>query len=156
MMVLARLLTPEDFGLQGMVVVMTGFLALFRDAGLSAVTVQRDTLSHDQVSTLFWINVAVGLVLAAALAVGPPLVAAFYRDARLTPICMVSAAAFVLHGFSIQHYALLQRQMRFMTLGLVEIVAVATGAAVGVVMAVLGYGYWALVLMALVSPLVTA
>jgi O-antigen/teichoic acid export membrane protein len=156
MMVLARLLTPEDFGLQGMVMVMTGFLALFRDAGLSAVTVQRDTVSHDQVSTLFWINVVVGVVLAAGLALGAPVVAAFYRDARLTPICMVSAAAFLLHGFSIQHYALLQRQMRFVTLGLVEIAAVALGATVGVAMAILGYGYWSLVAMAIVSPLVTA
>ena len=156
MMVLARLLTAEDFGLQGMVVVMTGFLALFRDAGLSAVTVQRDTVSHDQVSTLFWINVTVGVVLAAALALAAPVIAAFYRDARLTPICVVSACAFLVHGFSIQHYALLQRQMRFVTLGIVEIAAVAIGAAVGVGMALLAYGYWALVAMAVVTPLVTA
>ena len=155
MMVLARLLTPEDFGLQGMVVVMTGFLALFRDAGLSAVTVQRDTVSHE-VSTLFWINVTVGVVLAVGLALVAPVIAAFYRDARLTPICMVSAAAFLVHGFSIQHYALLQRQMRFVTLGLVEIAAVAIGAAVGVIMALLAYGYWALVAMGIVTPLVTA
>ncbi len=66
MMVLARLLTAEDFGLQAMVLVTTGFLALFRDAGLSAVTVQRDNLSHDQVSTLFWINAAVGSVVCVA------------------------------------------------------------------------------------------
>jgi O-antigen/teichoic acid export membrane protein len=156
MMVLARLLTAEDFGLQGMVVVMTGFLALFRDAGLSAVTVQRDDVSHDQVSTLFWINVTVGIVLAAVLALAAPMVAAFYRDARLTPICLVSACAFLIHGFSIQHYALLQRQMRFVTLGVLEIAAVAVAAAVGVGMALLGYGYWALVAMAMAAPLVTA
>ena len=156
MMVLARLLTAEDFGLQGMIVVMTGFLALFRDAGLSAVTVQRDTVSHDEVSMLFWINVTVGVVLAAGLALAAPLIAAFYRDARLTPICMVSACAFLLHGFSIQHYALLQRQMRFVTLGIIEIAAVAIGAAVGVGMALARYGYWALVAMAVVTPLVTA
>ena len=80
MMVMARLLTPEDFGLQAMVVVMTGFLALFRDAGLSAVTVQRDTVSHDQVSTLFWINVVIGAMLAVLLALASPAIAAFYRD----------------------------------------------------------------------------
>src|SRR6266849_3584699 len=102
MMVLARLLTPEDFGLQGMVVVMTGFLALFRDAGLSAVTVQRDTLSHNQVSTLFWINASVGAALAALLVVASPAIAAFYHDPRLTSICVVSALSFLIHGFSIQ------------------------------------------------------
>ncbi|HMH54127.1 MAG TPA: lipopolysaccharide biosynthesis protein [Candidatus Acidoferrum sp.] len=156
MMVLARLLTPEDFGLQAMVVVMTGFLALFRDAGLSAVTVQRDTVSHDQVSTLFWINVVIGVVLAVSMALGAPAIAAFYRDSRLTPICVVSALAFLFHGVSTQHYALLQRQMRFVTLAVIEAVAVAIGVAVGVGMALLAFGYWALVGMALVTPLVTA
>jgi PST family polysaccharide transporter len=156
MMVLARLLTAEDFGLQGMVVVMTGFLALFRDAGLSAVTVQRVTLSHDQVSTLFWINAGVGTVLAILLVVASPAIAAFYHDPRLTSICVVSALAFLIHGFSIQHYALLQRQMRFAALGVIEIVAVSIGALVGVKMALLGYGYWALVGMAVATPLMTA
>jgi O-antigen/teichoic acid export membrane protein len=156
MMALARLLTPEDFGLQAMVVVTTGFLALFRDAGLSAVTVQRDTVSHQQVSTLFWINVAIGALLAALLALASPAIAAFYRDSRLTLICAVSASAFLFHGFSIQHYALLQRQMRFVTLAVIEIVAVAVGVAVGVGMALLAYGYWALVAMAIATPLVTA
>ena len=156
MMVLARLLTAEDFGLQGMVLVTTGFLALFRDAGLSAVTVQRDSLSHDQVSTLFWINAAVGAVLATLLVLAAPAIAAFYRDPRLTSICVVSALAFLIHGFSIQHYALLQRQMRFASLGVIEIVSVLVGALVGVEMAMLGYGYWALVGMAVVTPLVTA
>ena len=156
MVVLARLLTPEDFGLQAMVMVMTGFLALFRDAGLSAVTVQRDTVSHDQVSTLFWINVAIGVVLAVLLALASPAIAAFYRDSRLTSICTVSALAFLFHGVSIQHYALLQRQMRFVTLAVIETAAAAVGVAVGVGMALLTFGYWALVGMAIVTPLVTA
>jgi Membrane protein involved in the export of O-antigen and teichoic acid len=56
-MVLARLLSPEDFGLQGMVVVVIGFLGLFRDAGLGLATVQRLEVTHQQTSTLFWINV---------------------------------------------------------------------------------------------------
>jgi O-antigen/teichoic acid export membrane protein len=155
MMALARLLTPEDFGLQAMVVVMTGFFALFRDAGLSAVTVQRDTVSHEQVSTLFWINASIGALLAVLFALASPAIAAFYRDSRLTPICAVSALAFLLHGLSIQHYALLQRQLRFVPLAVIEIVAVAAGVVVGVGMALLSYGYWALVGTALVTPLVT-
>ena len=155
MMALARLLTPEDFGLQAMVVLMTGFLALFRDAGLSAVTVQRDTVSHEQVSTLFWINAAIGVMLAALFALASPAIAAFYRDSRLIPICAVSGLAFLVHGCSIQHYALLQRQMRFVTLAVIEVVAVAIGIAVGVGMALLTYGYWALVGMAIAPPLVT-
>ena len=71
-MVLARLLSPEDFGLQGMVVVVTGFLGLFRDAGLGMATIQRLEVTHEQTSTLFWINVAVGAILATLCAASGP------------------------------------------------------------------------------------
>jgi PST family polysaccharide transporter len=155
MMLMARVLSPEDFGLQGMAVAMTGFLALFRDAGLSAVTVQRDKISRDQVSTLFWINAAVGVLLALVLVLAAPAISAFYQDGRLTNIVVVSAAAFVFNGFSVQHYALLQRQMRFMTIGVIEVASLAVSSGVGVLMALASYGYWALVATSVVLPLAT-
>src|SRR5271157_5018213 len=64
-MLLARLLSPEDFGLTGMAATLMGFLGLFRDAGLGAATIQRREVTHEQLSTLFWINVAIGAALAA-------------------------------------------------------------------------------------------
>ena len=70
--VLARLLSPEDFGLQGMVVVLTGFLGLFRDAGLGSATVQKHEVTEGQTSTLFWINAAIGAMLAALCAAAAP------------------------------------------------------------------------------------
>lgn len=155
MMAMARLLTPEDFGLQGMVVAMTGFLALFRDAGLSAVTVQRETVSHDQISTLFWINVVVGAFLTVVVVVASPAIAAFYHDPRLTLMTTVSAVAFLINGLSVQHYALLQRQMRFVALGVIEVSSLVVSSTVGAVMAVLGYRYWSLVGMTVVLPIVT-
>ena len=63
MMIIARVLTPEDFGLQGYVVAVTGVISLFRDVGLSMATVQRPHITHEETSTLFWINVAVGAAL---------------------------------------------------------------------------------------------
>src|SRR6266850_5615981 len=73
--VMARLLSPADFGLVGMVTAVTGFLAVFKDAGLSVATIQRDVVTREQVSTLFWINTAVGLALAAVCLIAAPLVA---------------------------------------------------------------------------------
>src|SRR5437667_10260087 len=70
-MILARLLTPRDFGLVAMVTTVTSFLRVFKDAGLSIATVQRERITHAQVSNLFWINVAVSAVstlIVAALA----------------------------------------------------------------------------------------
>src|SRR5712691_6537789 len=69
LMVLARLLEPKDFGLVGMVTALTGVLNLFRDFGLSTATVQRVNVTEEQISTLFWINVLVGVLLG-LLAVG--------------------------------------------------------------------------------------
>ena len=87
-MVLARLLAPEDFGLIAMVVTVTGFLEMFRDAGLSMATIQRAEITHTQVSTLFWLNVALSMALMlATAALGPP-VAWFYREPRLIAIML--------------------------------------------------------------------
>src|SRR5262245_20859062 len=90
-MVLARLLSPEDFGVQGMVFAMTGFLNLFRDAGLGVASVQREVLTHEQTSTLFWINVAVGALLALVAVAIAPLLVIFYREPRLLSVTIVSA-----------------------------------------------------------------
>ncbi len=153
-MVLARLLSPQDFGLQGMVVALTGFLALFRDAGLGAATVQRHEVTQDQISTLFWINGAVGLVLALLCAVLAPAIVAFYHEPRLYWVAVVSGLAFLFNGLAAQHGALLQRGMRFVTQAKIDVLSLTVSSAVGIVMALLGCRYWSLVGMATAGPLV--
>jgi PST family polysaccharide transporter len=155
MMILARLLTPEDFGLQGMVVAVSAYLGLVRDFGLSAATVQMQALTPDKVSTLFWINAALGTLLAAVLVALSPLIAWFYDDARLTVIAAVSAIAFVAGGLAVQHMALLQRRMRFTSIAVVDVTALAVSAATGICMAWFGFGYWALVGMTVALPVAT-
>ncbi|MGB7136871.1 MAG: oligosaccharide flippase family protein, partial [Acidobacteriaceae bacterium] len=80
LMVLARLLGPADFGLVGMVTAFTGVLYLFRDFGLSAAVVQRTTVTEDQSSTLFWINVAVGIILGLVAVAAAPTIGHFYHE----------------------------------------------------------------------------
>src|ERR1700746_3548687 len=83
LMVLARLLNPKDFGLVGMVTAVTGVLNLFKDFGLSTAAVQRTTITDEQISTLFWINMLVGAILGLlSLAIAPILVV-FYHEPRL-------------------------------------------------------------------------
>jgi O-antigen/teichoic acid export membrane protein len=155
-MVLARLLSPNDFGLQGMVVVLTGFLALFGDAGLGTATVQRPELTHEQASTLFWINVAVGAILAIICVALAPLLAGFYKEPRLYWIAVVSGAMFIFNGLAVQHGALLQRGMRFVTLAKINVLSLAASSATGVIMALLGCRYWSLVGMVASSSIVGA
>ena len=155
-MVLARLLSPKDFGLQGMVVVVIGFLALFRDAGLGMATVQRLEVTHEQTSTLFWINVAVGAILASLCAASAPLLVAFYHEPLLYWVAVVSGTTFVFNGLAAQHAALLQRDMRFVTQAKIDVAGLAVGCATGIVMASLGCRYWSLVGMAVASSIVGA
>jgi O-antigen/teichoic acid export membrane protein len=145
--VLARLLTPQDFGLMAMVAVFTGFVALFKDLGLSAATVQRERITHEQVSTLFWINLAISVTLMLIVFAIAPVVAWFFGEPRLVLITMAIGATFVFGGLVPQHTALLRRQMRFGTLAAIEIGAMVAGAGAAIVMARLGTAYWALVTM---------
>jgi PST family polysaccharide transporter len=154
LMVLARLLGPMDFGLVGMVTAFTGVLALFRDFGLSAAAVQRTTVTEDQISTLFWINLLLGAGLGLVALTIAPAIAAFYHEPRLLGITAILAAGFVFNAAGIQHSALLQRQMRFTILAVISVVSLLVGTAIAVAAAKAGYGYWALVAVSVTSPLV--
>ena len=156
LMVLARLLSPDDFGLTGMAATLTGFLGLFRDAGLSAATVQRRDVTHEQISTLFWINLAVGAGLAACAVLLAPALVRFYGEPRLYWVVIVTGASFMFSGLAAQHGALIAREMRFATQARIDLTALAAGSAVGIVMAFLGWRYWSLVGMGLVSSFMSA
>ncbi|SRR6266496_700664 len=155
LMVLARLLGPADFGLVNMVTVFTGVLTMFQHFGLSSAAVQQTHLSEEQSSTLFWINLAVGVVVGVVAVALAPAVAAFYHEPRLFWVTIISASAFVFNAAGVQHSALLQRQMRFTALALTNTVALVVGSSVAIVGAKLGYGYWALVAMTVTLPVVT-
>ena len=143
--VLARLLTPGDYGLVGMVAVVTGFVGLFKDLGLSAATVQREEIGDAQVSTLFWVNVGVSLLVGVVTAALAPAVAWFYGEPRLLPVTLAYSAGFLCGGLTVQHEALLKRQMRFSVLATAEIAALLASILTTVVLAWRGFGYWALV-----------
>lgn len=144
-MVLARLLVPRDFGLVAMVTTITGFLRIFQDVGLSTATVQRQEISHAQVSNLFWVNVAVGGVITLLVSASAPLVARFYNESRLTEITLVLSVTFLLASSGVQHIALLNRQMRFQMVAMINVVSMVAGYLTGIGMALWKYGYWALV-----------
>lgn len=143
--ILARLLSPQDYGLIGMVAVATNFVAMFKDLGLSHATVQRAEISSQQVSTLFWVNVTLSVVTMLLMVVMAPAVAWFYGDQRLTMITIVSATGFLLGGLAVQHEALLKRQMRFMTLSAIAFCSMVVGYSIGIAAAWSGFTYWSLI-----------
>jgi PST family polysaccharide transporter len=153
--ILGRLLTPQDFGLIAMVTAITGFLSMFKDFGLATATVQRDDLTHAQVSTLFWVNAGIGGLLMLGTIASAPLLAKFYSEPRLFWITVVSGVGFLLSGVTVQHRALLRRQMRFAVLTSIDTSAFAVGVMLAIIIAWLGAGYWALVCLPLGMELTT-
>jgi PST family polysaccharide transporter len=143
--VLARLLTPADYGLVAMVAAVSGLVKMVADGGLSQATIQRPEINHRQVSTLFWINVGFSFLLMVVFSALAPALAWFYGEPRVALITLVVAGTFLFSGLMVQHDALLRRQMRFLSLTVRDIAASVVGVAVAIVMAWRGAGYWALV-----------
>lgn len=144
--VLARLLTPEDYGLIGMVAILINFVGMFQYLGLSTATVKWAELNHRQVSTLFWINMGLSAAIMLITIASGPLLAWFYKEPRLIGITIGYGITILLTGLAIQHEAILARQMRFTAIVVVEVVALLIGFVSAVVAAWYGAGYWALVL----------
>jgi PST family polysaccharide transporter len=155
MIALARLLDPKDFGLVAMVTAVTGMYQLFTTAGLSTATIQRADITEQQVSNLFWLNILVGVSLSFLCVVTAPIIAKFYNEPRLFWMTIAVSAAFLFNAAGVQHLALLQRQLRFVSIAGVEVVTQLISICVGIGMALAGFGYWALVATAVVQPAVS-
>jgi polysaccharide transporter, PST family len=154
--VLARLLSPEDFGLVAIITVLTSFAPFLIDFGLGDAITQRKNITRSQVSSLFWLSSGIGLAVGILVAVCSPLIASVYREPRLEPIAMCNAIIFVLWGVSGQHLALLRRKMQFGKIATIQSLGMVVGIAIAIFLALRGYGYWALVLRPIVTALCVA
>ena len=138
--VLARLLTPADFGLIAMVTVITGCTIMLRDLGLSSATIQREDVNHAQVSTLLWVNTAAGALLTLLIMGLAPAIAWFYGRPELVGVAFTLAVLSLLDGLAVQHQ-----------LAGIDLAAQVIGIVVAILMALDGAGYWALVAMQIVT-----
>jgi len=149
--VLARVLSPSDFGLVGMVMVLMLLIRFFRDFGLTKATIQRAVISRPEISNLFWINAGISLLFGALLTAFAPLIASFYGREELTQITMALAGGLVIEGLGLQHHALMLRGMQYGKLALCDVVAQCLSVSVALMAAFYGLGFWALVLMPIVG-----
>lgn len=144
-MVLARLLTPRDFGLLAMVSVLTGLVRTFKDFGLPMAIVYQADIDHRQLSKLFWLNLKLSGLVALFIAVMAPLMAWFFHESSLIAITLVIMIGVFATGVTNLHLGLLRRQMRFGIISVMEVGSLLVGAVVGISLALMGAGYWALV-----------
>jgi O-antigen/teichoic acid export membrane protein len=147
MTVLARLLSPTDYGLVAMAGSVTAVLGAMREAGLSSATVQRPGITHAQVSALFWINCGLGIAVALICLLLAPVAAWFFNHRELLFVIPCLGLTGLVGSLGIQHNAIMQRRMEFKQLMIRDLAGQICGFAAGYAAARSGAGYWSLVVM---------
>jgi PST family polysaccharide transporter len=145
MVVLARLLTPADFGVVAMVTTFSLLLESFGMAGFTDAILQKEDVTHGMASNLFWINIAGAIILASGFAAAGGLLANFYHDALVRGVAEAMAGVIVINSLATVPTALLQRGMRFGTASSISVAARIAQVTASIALALTGWGFWALV-----------
>jgi O-antigen/teichoic acid export membrane protein len=153
--ILARLLSPNDFGLVAMAAVMLGFMELFKDLGTGSAVIQRKEISEELLSSIFWINAGFGLIFAAGLYCVSPALGVFYREPGVVPLMQVMSLSFFVSALSIVQYNLLSREMAFKRQSKIELVTALFSSVGSVSMASAGFGVMTLVYQPLLNAVLT-
>ncbi len=143
--ILARLLCPEDFGLIAMALTVHSIFQVVRNIGLMDATVQRENITHELISTMFWINVIFGILLSLTFIALSPLVAWFYKEPRLKLIMLFLSVDYLFGALCTQHRALLRRNMQMYRWAAIDIISLVVSFGAAIILSWQGFGYWALV-----------
>ncbi|MCG2659187.1 MAG: MOP flippase family protein [Kiritimatiellae bacterium] len=142
--ILARLLSPREFGLLAMITVITSFASIFVEMGFSAALVQKHDIRQAHLSSVFWLNLVVGLGFTLAFVAVAPIISRFYSEPLLIPLTMFIAANFLLGSLTIVQKTMMTKALDFRRLAIVDIVAVAFSGGFAIVLAYAGFGVWSL------------
>lgn len=154
--VLSRILSPDDYGLMGMVYVVTNFGLLLKDMGTTAAIIQNNQITPSKIEAVFWFNVLVGISLFVLLTSTASFVSDFFSQPALKEFLILSAFIFPISSCTAVHQALLEKESRFNIIACIEIVATLVSVCVAVVMAIAGYGVYSLVAQAILTVLLTS
>lgn len=143
--ILARLLTPSDFGCIGMLMVFVALANTFIDGGLGTALIQKKTPTIIDYSTVFTFNIVLSILLYTLLFVSSPYIADFYHTPILSKILKVQGVILIINGFRIVQYNILIKRLHFKILAIYEVSATILGCFTGIIMAYLGYGVWSIV-----------
>jgi O-antigen/teichoic acid export membrane protein len=143
--VLARLLTPKEFGLIGMVLVFTAISESFIDSGFSGALIRKKTCSQEDYSTVFYFNLAVGILLYLVLFILAGSISRFYKEPKLIGLIRVLAVGVIISSLGLTQRTVLTRNINFKLLARISIMSSVISGSVGISMAYCGWGVWSLV-----------
>lgn len=142
--VLARMLSPDDFGLIASMVVFTGFASLLMDVGLGSALVQKKDIAEIHYNTVFWTNLGLGISLTVSVALCSPLIASFYERQELVGIGYVLSLQFVLGALALVPRQRLVKDLSFKVIAPADLIGMVVSGAIAIFMVQINYGYWAL------------
>jgi PST family polysaccharide transporter len=143
--ILARLLLPEDFGLLGMVTVIIGFATVFKNFGLGSALIQKKNLTSEDLTSVFWFNMLVGIALTFIIYFSAPLIAAYYELPAVEPIAKLLSVTYFIGSLNIVQLSLLRKRMDFRKIFIVNASATLVSGITAIVLALNGWGVWSLV-----------
>lgn len=151
--VLARLLLPEQFGLIGMLAIFMAVAQAFVTSGFGAALIQKRHPTLIDTCSVFYFNIVVGLIAAGLLCLVAPWIAAFFRETMLTSLTRALSLTIVINSFGAIHNAMIIKQINFKTLTKVSLIGSLLSGAVGITMALRGFGVWSLAVQQIASSL---
>lgn len=154
LVLLARLLEPRDFGLVAMVYAIADISSIFLDSGFNSALIQKKDLTSEDCSSVFYLNLAVGLVLTLLFWAIAPLLASFYGEPLVEHLAVAISVVFVIGALGLVQRARLTRDIAFKKLALVNLSATMLGGAAGVFCALNGFGVWSLVVVRLMGQII--
>lgn len=152
--ILMREIDPNQFGLLGMVTVITGFFNVFRDFGLSSSLIQHKSITDVDKNTLFWFSLFIGIFLATLLFLSSYAIGAFYNEKQLVSLTQTIAIVFIIQSISNTPNALLTKQMQFDKLFWVNTSSVVIAGSAAIMLAINNYGVWALIYQQIIAATV--
>lgn len=155
MLVLARLIPPNEFGLMAMAYVVINFSLLIRDLGTSAAIVQHRDLKNSTINAIFGLNITMGTLIAIVIAILSPLIANLFKEPRLVEVLLLLSVSFPIASSGSTHLALLERNSKFMTVSLIELSAGIISLIVAIVLAYMGAGVYSLVISNLLTAIIS-
>ncbi|MFO7871840.1 MAG: lipopolysaccharide biosynthesis protein [Kiritimatiellia bacterium] len=143
--ILARILSPNDFGLFGMAFLLIIFLNLWRGGGFTSAIIQHQDVNKDQISGVFWFNTIFSFLLAGIVIAVAPVISCLFREPKLQLMTTILSLGFLFNAFEMVPVTLLRKSLRFKSLMLIELGAVICGSVTGIIAGLAGFGAWALV-----------
>lgn len=154
--ILARLLTPSDYGITGLIIVFINVANVFVQSGLGSALIQKKNTSEEDYSSVFYLNILIALIMIGILFITAPTISSFYQMDILIPVLRAQSLMLLFNAFNVVQNAVLQKNMQFKKLFYASLGAITISGIIGILFAYLGAGVWALVFQQLINALVTS